>query len=121
MPSSSLQAAGLQLNATDSDDDTAMSAAPSPVRDPTPPHDSKPSPMLDLVPFGQPDVAPIDPEPVLDPDHVPFGLPDIAPLIPDPIPAPVDLPLVEPFIPPPPPADVAHLPSVESDVHRNDL
>ncbi|KAM0056848.1 hypothetical protein Hdeb2414_s0006g00223271 [Helianthus debilis subsp. tardiflorus] len=40
MTSSSLQATGPQLYATDSDDDTSMSAAPlSPARDPTPPHD----------------------------------------------------------------------------------
>ncbi|MFS7987438.1 hypothetical protein Hanom_Chr11g01022691 [Helianthus anomalus] len=79
--SSALQAAGLQLYATDSDDDTAMSAAPvSPARVPTPPH---------------------DPEPDLEPDPVPFSQPDIAPLILDPIPAPPELPHVDPFIPSP--------------------
>ncbi|MFS7906049.1 hypothetical protein Hanom_Chr01g00054791 [Helianthus anomalus] len=98
--SSALRAAGLQLYATDSDDDTAMFAALSPAR---------------------PDIAPIDPEPILDPGHVPFGLPDIAPLIPEPVPALFDLPLVDPFIPPPPPADVAPPPPVESNVHRTDL
>ncbi|MFS7936586.1 hypothetical protein Hanom_Chr05g00417301 [Helianthus anomalus] len=103
--SSAIRAAGLQLYATDSDDDTAMSVAPSPARVPTPPHDPEPAPELAPIPFGQPDVAPIDPEPIHDPDHVPFGLPDITPLIPDPIPAPVDLPLAEPFIPSPAPAE----------------
>ncbi|XP_021991754.1 pistil-specific extensin-like protein [Helianthus annuus] len=113
--SSALQAVGLQRYATDSDDDTAMSAAPSP------PHDPEPGPEPDLVPINQPNVAPADPEPIPDPDHVPFGLPDITTLIPDPAPAPVDPPVVEPFIPPPAPADVAPLPPVESDVHRTHL
>ncbi|MFS7932407.1 hypothetical protein Hanom_Chr04g00367511 [Helianthus anomalus] len=99
--SSALQAAALQIYATDSDDDTAMSAAPlSPARVPTPPH------VL---------------EPVPEPDPVPFGQPDIAPLIPDPIPAPLDLPLVDPYIPAPPPADVAPPTPFESDAHRIDL
>ncbi|MFS7936158.1 hypothetical protein Hanom_Chr05g00412151 [Helianthus anomalus] len=100
-----------------------MSASPSPARDLTPPHDPNPEPGPEpaLVNFGQPDVAPIDPESILDPDHVPFGLSDIAPLIPDPVPAPVDLLLSEPCIPPPAPADAAPLPPVESDVHRTDL
>ncbi|XP_035832016.1 leucine-rich repeat extensin-like protein 5 [Helianthus annuus] len=121
MNSSALRAAGSQLFATDSDDDTAMSAAPSPARDLTPPHDPEPGPEPAPIHFGQPDVAPIDREPILDPDHVPFGLPDTAPLIPDPVPAPVDLPLAEPFIPPPTPADVAPLRPVESDVHHTDF
>ncbi|KAJ0722095.1 hypothetical protein HanRHA438_Chr08g0345801 [Helianthus annuus] len=96
-----LVAAGLQLYATDSDDDTAMSAAPlSPALVPTPPH---------------------VPEPVPEPDLVPFGQPYIAPLIPEPIPAPLDLPLVDPYIPPPPSADVAPPPPVISDAHRTDL
>ncbi|KAM0034185.1 hypothetical protein Hdeb2414_s0016g00494591 [Helianthus debilis subsp. tardiflorus] len=82
--SSALQAVGLQLYATDSDDDTAMSAAPSPACVPTPQHDPEPGPEQYPVPFGQP---------------------DIAPLIPDPIPAPPELPHVEPFIAPPPLAD----------------
>ncbi|MFS7935971.1 hypothetical protein Hanom_Chr05g00409851 [Helianthus anomalus] len=70
MTSSALRATGLQLHATDSDDDTAMSAAPlSPARDPTPLH------VLERI---------------LEPDSVPFGQPDIAPLIPEPIPAPLD-------------------------------
>ncbi|XP_021996088.1 BCL-6 corepressor-like protein 1 [Helianthus annuus] len=95
--SSALRAAGLQLFATDSDDDTAMSAAPSP------PHDPKHVPEPDPIHFGQPDVAPT------------------LHLIPDPVPAHVDLPVVEPFIPPPAPADVAPLPPVESDVHHTDF
>ncbi|MFS7977347.1 hypothetical protein Hanom_Chr10g00902951 [Helianthus anomalus] len=109
------------LFATKFDDDTAMSVAPSPARDPTPLHDPEPGPELDLDPFGQPDVAPIDPKLILDPNHVPFGLPDIAPLIPDPVPAPVDLPVVETYIPPHPSADVAPLPPIESDVHRTNF
>ncbi|MFS8025021.1 hypothetical protein Hanom_Chr16g01470111 [Helianthus anomalus] len=77
--SSTLQAAGLQLYATDLDDDDAMSTAlSSPVRVPTPPH------IAEHIP---------------DPDPVPFGLPDIAPLIHVPVPAPLDLPPVDPFIP----------------------
>ncbi|KAJ0502993.1 hypothetical protein HanRHA438_Chr11g0523141 [Helianthus annuus] len=99
--SSALQAVGLQLYATDSDEDTAKSAAPlSPARDHTPSH---------------------DPEPVPEPDPIPFGQHDIAPLILKPIHAPFDLPLVDPFIPPPPPADVARPPPFESDAHRIDL
>ncbi|MFS8002970.1 hypothetical protein Hanom_Chr13g01208361 [Helianthus anomalus] len=98
-----------------------MSVAPrSPARVPTPPHDPEPVPEPDPIPFGQPVNAPIDPEPIPDHDHVPFGLADIGPLVPEPVPAPIDLPLVEPFIPTPPPADVAPLPPVESDVHFND-
>ncbi|MFS8003678.1 hypothetical protein Hanom_Chr13g01216681 [Helianthus anomalus] len=119
--SSALRPTGLQLYATDSVDNTAMSVAPSPSRVPTPPHDPEHAPELAPVPFGQPDVAPIDPEPIPDPNHVPLGLPDIAPLIPDPIPAPVDFLLARPFLPPPSPADVAPLPPVEPDVHRTDL
>ncbi|MFS7944955.1 hypothetical protein Hanom_Chr06g00518241 [Helianthus anomalus] len=98
-----------------------MSAAPSPARDPTRPHDPEHVPEPDPIHFGQPDVAPIDLEPILDSDHVLLRLPDITPLIPDPVPAPVDLPLAEPFIPPPAPADVAPLPPIESDFHRIDL
>ncbi|MFS7905369.1 hypothetical protein Hanom_Chr01g00046831 [Helianthus anomalus] len=112
--SSALQAPGLQLFATDSDNDTAMSTAPSPPHDPE--HVSEPDPIH----FGQPDVAPVDPEPIPANDHVPFGLPEIAPLIPDPLPTLVDS-LAEPFIPPPAPADFAPLHPVESDVHRTDL
>ncbi|MFS7929577.1 hypothetical protein Hanom_Chr04g00334131 [Helianthus anomalus] len=52
--SSALRAVGLQLYATDYDDDTAMSAAPSPSRVPTPPHDPEPTPELAFVPFGHP-------------------------------------------------------------------
>ncbi|KAM0064635.1 hypothetical protein Hdeb2414_s0003g00105331 [Helianthus debilis subsp. tardiflorus] len=118
--SSALQAAGLKLFATDSDDGTAMSATLSPARDPTPPHDPEPAPELAPIPFGQPDVAPIDPKLIPDPDHIPFKLLDIAPLIPEPVPAPVDLSVVELFIPPLTPADVAPLPPVESDVHHTD-
>ncbi|KAM0040127.1 hypothetical protein Hdeb2414_s0012g00390121 [Helianthus debilis subsp. tardiflorus] len=99
--SSVLRAAGLQLYATDLDDDDAMSAAPSsPVRVPTPPH------VPDHIP---------------DPDPVPFGLPDVAPLIPEPVIVPFDLPHVDPFIPPPPPADVAPPPPFMSDAHRTDI
>ncbi|XP_021979459.1 WAS/WASL-interacting protein family member 3-like [Helianthus annuus] len=98
-----------------------MSVAPSPARDPTPPHDPEHVPDPDPIYFGQPDVAPVDPEPIPTHDHVPFGLPDIAPLIPNPVPPLVDLLVVEPFIPPPVPTDVAPLPPVESDVHRTDL
>ncbi|KAJ0616549.1 hypothetical protein HanRHA438_Chr02g0090231 [Helianthus annuus] len=93
------------LFATESDDDTTMSAAPSPSLDPTPPHDPEHVPDPDPILFGQPDVAPVDPKPIPAHDHVPFGLLDIAPLIPDPVPAPVDLLVVEPFIPPPTPAN----------------
>ncbi|XP_022007616.1 wiskott-Aldrich syndrome protein family member 1-like [Helianthus annuus] len=113
--SSALQAVGLRRYATDSDDDTVMSAAPSP------PHDPEPGPEPDLALVDQPDVAPADPEPIPDHDPIPFGLLDVAPHIPDPIPAPVDPPVVEPFVPPPAPTDVAPLPPVESDVHRVDL
>ncbi|KAJ0765839.1 hypothetical protein HanPI659440_Chr08g0308311 [Helianthus annuus] len=99
--SSALRAAGFQLYTTDSDDDTAMSAAPSsPVRVPTPPH------VLERIP---------------DPDPIPFGLPDVAPLIPEPVIAPFDLPPVDPFIPSPPPADVVPPPPFVSDAHRTDL
>ncbi|MFS7929658.1 hypothetical protein Hanom_Chr04g00335151 [Helianthus anomalus] len=49
---SALQMAGLQLFATDSDDDTTMSATLSPARDPTPPHDPELAPELAPVPFG---------------------------------------------------------------------
>ncbi|KAM0057856.1 hypothetical protein Hdeb2414_s0005g00163361 [Helianthus debilis subsp. tardiflorus] len=99
--SSALQAAGQQLYATNSDDDTAMYAAPlSPAQVPTPPH---------------------VPEPVPKPDPFTFGLPDIAPLIHEPIPAHLDLPLIDPFIPPPPPTDVAPPPPFVSDAHRTDL
>ncbi|KAJ0525270.1 hypothetical protein HanHA300_Chr09g0310111 [Helianthus annuus] len=77
--SSARQAAGLRLYATDDDD--AMSAAPSsPIRAPTPPH------VPDHV---------HDPDPFPDP----FGIPFIAPLIPEPVSAPLDLPLVAPFVP----------------------
>ncbi|XP_021991434.1 proline-rich receptor-like protein kinase PERK2 [Helianthus annuus] len=98
-----------------------MSAAPSPARDPMPPHDPEHVPKPDPIHFDQPNVAPVDPEPIPDHDQVSFGLPDIAPLIQDPVPAPIDLPLAEPFIPPPTSADVAPLPPVESDIHRTDL
>ncbi|KAM0043741.1 hypothetical protein Hdeb2414_s0010g00344811 [Helianthus debilis subsp. tardiflorus] len=54
--SSALQAVGLQRYATDSDDDTSMSTAPSPPHDPE--HDPEPDPIH----FDQPDVAPVDPE-----------------------------------------------------------
>ncbi|MFS7918949.1 hypothetical protein Hanom_Chr03g00207181 [Helianthus anomalus] len=47
-----IETAGLQLFATESDDNTAMSTALSPARDPTPPHDPEPAPELALVPFG---------------------------------------------------------------------
>ncbi|MFS7936631.1 hypothetical protein Hanom_Chr05g00417881 [Helianthus anomalus] len=50
--SSALQTTELQLFSTDSDDDTAMSAALSPARDPTPPHGPEPTPELAPVPFG---------------------------------------------------------------------
>ncbi|KAM0044842.1 hypothetical protein Hdeb2414_s0010g00357981 [Helianthus debilis subsp. tardiflorus] len=115
--SSALQAVGLRRYATDSDDDTAMSAAPSP------PHDLEPGLEPDFVPADQPDVAPADPEPMPDHDPIPFGITDIAPLIPDPVPAPIDPPVIEPLIPPhaPAPADVSPFPPVESDVHRVDL
>ncbi|MFS7912750.1 hypothetical protein Hanom_Chr02g00133541 [Helianthus anomalus] len=99
--SSALRAAGLQLYATDDDND-AMSAAPSShVRVPTPPH--------------APDHVP-DPEP----EPVPFGIPDIAPLIPEHVPAPLDLPLVDPLVPQPPLVDVAS-PHFVLDEHRTDL
>ncbi|XP_022041869.1 proline-rich extensin-like protein EPR1 [Helianthus annuus] len=115
--SSALQTVGLQRYATDSDDDTVMSAAPSPPYDPE--HGLEPY----FVPTNQPDVAPADPKPMPDHDPIPFGLPDIAPLIPDPVPTLVDPPFIEPLIPPPAhtPADVAPFPPVESDVHRIDL
>ncbi|MFS7935975.1 hypothetical protein Hanom_Chr05g00409891 [Helianthus anomalus] len=65
MTSSALRAAGLQLHATDSDDETAMSTAPlSPARDPTPLHVPERIPEPDSVPFGQPDIAPLVPEPI---------------------------------------------------------
>ncbi|KAM0040540.1 hypothetical protein Hdeb2414_s0012g00395171 [Helianthus debilis subsp. tardiflorus] len=85
------------------------------------PHDPKHVPEPEPIPFDQPDITPIDPESIPDPNHVRFGLLDIAPLVPEAVHAPVDLPHVEPFIPPPPPADVAPLPPVESDVHHTNL
>ncbi|KAJ0556069.1 hypothetical protein HanIR_Chr07g0309451 [Helianthus annuus] len=111
--SSALQAVGLRRYATDSDDDTTMSAAPSP------PHNPELDLELDFVPVDQPDVAPADPEPLLDHDPISFGLSDIAPLIPDPVPAPVDPPVIEPFIPPlaPAPADVAPFHPMETYPH----
>ncbi|MFS7947102.1 hypothetical protein Hanom_Chr06g00544151 [Helianthus anomalus] len=102
--SSALQAVRLRRCATDSDDDTAMLAAPSP------PHDPELDLEQDFVPVDQPDAAPADPEPMPDPeplpdhDPIPFGIPDIAPLIPDPIPTHVDPPIVEPLIRPLAPA-----------------
>ncbi|XP_022000585.1 uncharacterized protein LOC110898137 [Helianthus annuus] len=120
--SSALQAVGLRRYATDSNDDMAMSAAPSP------PHDFELGLEPDYVP-DQPIDAPADPEPIHAPDPlpdldpIPFGLPDIAPLIPDPVPAPADPPVIELVTPPlaPAPADVAPFHPVESDVHRVDL
>ncbi|KAJ0468602.1 hypothetical protein HanIR_Chr14g0698461 [Helianthus annuus] len=85
--SSALQAVGLRRYATDSDDDTAMSTAPSS------PHDPKLDLKLDFVPVDQPDAAPVDPEPLPDHDPTPFGIPDIAPLIPDPVPVTTPDPL----------------------------
>ncbi|MFS7997806.1 hypothetical protein Hanom_Chr12g01146241 [Helianthus anomalus] len=99
--SSALRAAELQLHATDSDDDTAMSVAP-----------------LSIARVHTP---PLVLEPVPEPDPVPFGLPDIAPLILEPTPAPFDLPLVDPYVPQPPPLSVVSPPPVMSDAHRTDL
>ncbi|KAF5760133.1 hypothetical protein HanXRQr2_Chr16g0749731 [Helianthus annuus] len=100
-----------------------MSAAPSP------PHELEPGLELDFVLVDQPDIAPVDPEPIPDPeplpdhDPIPFGIPDIAPLRPDPVPAPVDPPIIEPLIPPlaPAPANVAPFHPAESDVYRDEL
>ncbi|XP_021998525.1 leucine-rich repeat extensin-like protein 3 [Helianthus annuus] len=109
--SSALQVVGLRCYATDSDDDTTMSAAPSP------PHDFKPGLEPDFVPDDQPDAAPADPEPILAPeplpdhDPIPFGLPDIALLIPDPVPAPADPPIIEPVTPPLAPAPADDIPA----------
>ncbi|KAM0038038.1 hypothetical protein Hdeb2414_s0013g00410181 [Helianthus debilis subsp. tardiflorus] len=99
--SSALQAAGLQLYASDLDDDDAMSATTSsPVQVHTPPH------IPDHIPG---------------PDPVPFSIPDVAPLIPEPISAPLDLPPVDPYVPQPPPVDIVPPPSFVSDEHRTDL
>ncbi|MFS7986952.1 hypothetical protein Hanom_Chr11g01016301 [Helianthus anomalus] len=48
LTSAALQMAGLQLSTTDSDDNTAMTAAPSSAQDPTPLPDPKPA----SIPFG---------------------------------------------------------------------
>ncbi|KAJ0693388.1 hypothetical protein HanPI659440_Chr15g0596571 [Helianthus annuus] len=99
--SSALQAVGLQLYATDLDDNNAMSIArSSPVRAPAPPY---------------------VPEHVPEPDPVPFSLPDVAPLIPEPITAPLELPPVDPYVPQPPPVSVAAPSPFVSDAHRTDL
>ncbi|MFS7919062.1 hypothetical protein Hanom_Chr03g00208481 [Helianthus anomalus] len=77
-------AAGLRLYATDDDD--AMSAAPSsPIRAPTPPHVPDPVPDTFAIPF----IAPLFPEPV----SAPFDLPRISPLVPQPPPT-ADVPLL---------------------------
>ncbi|XP_022031181.1 proline-rich protein 36-like [Helianthus annuus] len=107
--SSALQAVGLRRYATDSNDDTAMSAAP------LTPHDIEPGLEPDFIPDDQPVDAPADPEPIPAPeplpdhDPIPFGIPDIAPLIFDPVPAPADPYVIEPVTPllAPAPIDVA--------------
>ncbi|XP_021986357.1 histone-lysine N-methyltransferase SETD1B-like [Helianthus annuus] len=128
--STALHAVGLRHYAPNTDDDTAMSAAP------IPPHDVEPGLEHDFIPVDQPidapadpELVPADPEPIIpapeplpDQDPVPFGIPVVAPLIPDPIPAPTD-PATFAITPPPThaPVDVAPFPPIVSDVHHTDL
>ncbi|XP_021974653.1 uncharacterized protein LOC110869730 [Helianthus annuus] len=73
--SSTLHTLGLQCYPTDSDSDTAMSAAPVPPQDfefedefdPVFPHDFDPDHEIEFVPDEQPFEAPVDPD--VDPEH----------------------------------------------------
>ncbi|XP_035834054.1 SH3 domain-containing protein C23A1.17-like [Helianthus annuus] len=118
--STTLHALGLQRYPTDSDSDTAMSAAPvqdfefddefDPDIDPEHEVDFIPDDQLFDIPANlepipaDPELAPADPEPMPAPepipahdplpehDPVPVGIPVVAPPLPDPILAPVDHP-----------------------------
>ncbi|KAJ0822405.1 hypothetical protein HanPSC8_Chr16g0731601 [Helianthus annuus] len=102
--STTLHARGVQYYPTDSDPDTAMSAAP------VFPHDFDPKHEIEFVPDDQPfeapddpdmipadlELAPADPElisahdPLLEHDPAPVDIPVVAPPLPDPIPVLVD-------------------------------
>ncbi|KAF5816101.1 hypothetical protein HanXRQr2_Chr03g0130621 [Helianthus annuus] len=101
--STTLHALGLQRYPTDSDSDTAMSAAHVPPQDFE--FDDEPGHEIDFVPddqlFDVPadlELAPADPEPMLAPEPIPAPdplpkhdpVPIVAPLLPDLIPAPAD-------------------------------
>ncbi|XP_022032464.1 SH3 domain-containing protein C23A1.17-like [Helianthus annuus] len=118
--STTLHALGLQRYPTDSDSDTAMSAAPVPPQDfefdgefdPVFPRDFDPDHEIEFVPDEQPfeapvipddqlfdipadlEYAPADPEPEIAPKPIPAHDP-----LPEHDPAPVDIPVVAPPFP----------------------
>ncbi|KAJ0442507.1 hypothetical protein HanIR_Chr16g0810121 [Helianthus annuus] len=120
--STTLHALGLQRYPTDSDSDTAMSAAPVPLQDfefddkfdPVFPHDFDPEHEIEFVPDDQPfeapvvpddqlfdvpadlELAPVDPEPMIAPEPIPAHDP-----LPEHDPVPVDIPVVPPPLPDP--------------------
>ncbi|MFS7946736.1 hypothetical protein Hanom_Chr06g00539791 [Helianthus anomalus] len=111
--SSALQAVGLRRSATDVVDDTAITAAVSPL------HELGPGLEPDLFLDDQPVATPGDPKPFPDRNPIPFGILDIAPLIPDLAPATIDPSVIGTFISPPAPTHIDAAPySVKSDAHR---
>ncbi|XP_021997775.1 pollen-specific leucine-rich repeat extensin-like protein 1 [Helianthus annuus] len=106
--STTLHALGLQHYPTDSDSDTAMSAAPVSPQDFEfddefdPPFEAPVDP--DVIP-ADPELAPVDPEPMIAPEPIPAHDP-----LPEHDPVPVDIPVVAPPLPDPIPVLVDHAP-----------